>query len=160
MNKFLTVFEIVGGGEGVGLEFGIVAIFIGIILLILRLLKRIKVRFSIPLFCIVLGLGWLSFSSAFLETNENNKQLNYIYLKKQYEIIEGNVNVLRTQPKGGHAPGDLIEIDGKQFEINYYIRTDAYKNTIANGGCLTENTYARVYHYKGQILRVDVKNKL
>lgn len=80
-----------------------------------------------------------------------------IYETKQYEIVEGTVQVRSIQPKGGHAPGDMIQINGVQFEINYYSGRFGYNMSIAHNGVLTEGQYVKVYYYDGRILRIDLK---
>ena len=94
---------------------------------------------------------------SYLVQRNTASQFAHLYATQQYQVVEGPVQVLRLQPKGGHAPGDLIEISNKQFEIDYYLDTVGYKQTIANGGALTEGTYARVYFVDDTIIRVEVK---
>jgi hypothetical protein len=73
------------------------------------------------------------------------------------QVVEGSVHVIRKQPEGGHASGDLIEINGVRFDVNFFSLTPAYKQTIAHGGSLREGVQARVWHYDGWILRVDIR---
>jgi hypothetical protein len=60
------------------------------------------------------------------------------------QIIEGCVQVLRTQPTTGHAPGDLLEINGQRLAVNYFVAGYGYHATIAHGGALKPDTYARI----------------
>lgn len=74
--------------------------------------------------------------------------------------MEGVVHVLHVQPKEGHDSGDIISIAGEEFVIQRFVAGEAYKQTIAHGGFLTEGTYARVFWgyddpFKS-ILQVDV----
>ena len=48
-------------------------------------------------------------------------------------------------------------MNGKEFEMNYFYATPGYHNTTAHHGALTQGTYARIYYYDGEILRVDVR---
>jgi len=47
-------------------------------------------------------------------------------------------------------------VNGKQFEVNYFYFTPAYRNTLAHEGVLGSGVYARIYYHNGEILRVDV----
>ena len=80
------------------------------------------------------------------------------YDAEEWTVLEGTVHVLREQPYGGHAPGDLIEIDGTKIEINKFeSNMQAYSQTIAHGGHLTEGAHARICLLDGLIVRVDVQ---
>ena len=79
------------------------------------------------------------------------------YRERRYEIAEGPVEVLHQQPKTGHSKGDVVRVNGKEFEVNYFYATPAYHNTIAHKGVLNAGTYARIYYYEGEILRIDIR---
>lgn len=79
------------------------------------------------------------------------------YQKKQYQIVEGPVQILHQQPKTGHSKGDIVSVNGTQFEVNYFLATPAYHTTRAHGGVLGAGIYARIYYYDGEILRVDTR---
>jgi len=79
------------------------------------------------------------------------------YETKQYQVVEGEVRVLRQQPAHGHTSGDVVVVNGVRFEVNYFFATPAYRDTIAHGGALKPGVYARLYHADGAILRVDVR---
>ena len=79
------------------------------------------------------------------------------YRDGQYQVVEGQVQVLHEQPATGHTKGDIITVNGKQFEVNYFYLTPAYRNTLAHGGVLQSGVYARLYYYNGEILRVDIR---
>jgi hypothetical protein len=72
------------------------------------------------------------------------------------QVSEGTVHVLRLQPHGGHAKGDLIEVDGAHLVVNHFVVTAAYKQTVAHGGVLREGTQARVWHHDKKVLRIDL----
>ena len=77
------------------------------------------------------------------------------YADGDAQIAEGIVHVLHKQPAGGHAAGDLVEINGVKLRVEYFRFTSAYKRTIAHGGALSEGARVRVWHYDGRVLRVD-----
>jgi hypothetical protein len=72
-------------------------------------------------------------------------------------MVEGQVQVLHEQLVTGHTKGDVIAVNGKQFEVNYFYLTPAYRQTIAHGGALRAGVYARLYYYDGEVLRLEVR---
>ena len=66
------------------------------------------------------------------------------------------MHVIRKQPKGGHAPGDLIKINGVDFVINKFSSDRYYTQTIAYGGALQEGVIAKVFYVRDKIMRVDI----
>ena len=79
------------------------------------------------------------------------------YREKQYQIVEGRVQVLHQQPATGHSKGDIVAVNGQQFEVNYFYATPAYRNTLAHHGVLSAGTYARIYCYNGEIVRIEIR---
>jgi hypothetical protein len=73
------------------------------------------------------------------------------------KVTEGKVKVTREQPAGGHAKGDLVDINGVKLVVDYYQFTPVYKMTIAHGGVLRDGVEARVWHHNKKILRVDIR---
>lgn len=70
--------------------------------------------------------------------------------------LEGPVQVLRTQPENGHAPGDLVEIDGVRLVVDYYEAEPGYRKTVSHGGALQEGRLARVEVCGTRIVRVEL----
>lgn len=162
MDNFTTVFEITKGDNDTSIHMLLIGIFffiLGVVVLIIKKKRRGRwlENLYIPLFLLVSGL-FLSLigGSDLINYNKIANDLVSAYRNNQYKVVEGTVHVLYEQPKSGHTKGDIISIDGKEFEINYFIRTRAYHKTISHGGALNEGVYARVYHYKEKILQVDV----
>ncbi len=87
----------------------------------------------------------------------NSYRLASAYKEGQYEIVEGEVFVLHEQPATGHDVGDRILIGKTKLIVDYSKTTNAYQRTIAHGGVLKHGVYARIYHYKGKILRIDIR---
>jgi len=122
-----------------------------------------------PVFVIAWALLWLclhNFPFVFGHINS----LVRAYRDGKYQIVEGPVEVLHEQPATGHTKGDIIVVNGKQFEVNYFYLTPAYRNTLAHGGVLAGGVYARIYYYNNpwnlsrvpggsssEILRVDIR---
>ena len=72
------------------------------------------------------------------------------------EVTEGTVSVKHQQPAHGHTSGDRIEVNGREFVVNYFYATPAYRDTIAKGGVLRPGAYVRLCHVDGAIVRVEV----
>ena len=79
------------------------------------------------------------------------------YKAGRCELSEGIVKVLREQPAHGHSSGDRILVGGREFEVNYFYATPAYRNTIAHGGVLRAGAYVRLCHVDGDIVRVELR---
>lgn len=148
------------------IKFTIVAIvFIGFFLITRKRTKRIFSTSNLHLLLAVVSSGVLfSFGViGYYSDRYVNQKLANLYATGQYQIAEGVVHVLHAQAGGCHDTSDIIQIDETQLEINYCSGSPGYTATIANGGVLTEGTYARVfyfsdyYNYEPTILRVDVK---
>lgn len=111
-----------------------------------------------PSILLVGSILWLLLASVGFSVNlHQSYRLVSVYRNRTAKLVEGTVHVLREQPEGGHAEGDLIEINGALLVVDYFTLTPAYKQTIAHGGVLREGRTARVWHHDGKILRLDVK---
>jgi hypothetical protein len=163
MPDFVTVFEITRNSNGV-FAGAVFRLLIGVVALIgaLRVLVRNRQRersrrdYIGPIFILVWSLFWLylhNFPHVFGHING----LVNAYREKQYQIVEGPVQILHQQPVTGHTKGDVVAVSGQQFEINYFYATPAYRNTLAHGGVLSAGTDARIYYYNGEILRIDIR---
>lgn len=163
MDSFITVYEISKGFDRfscIGCIVGIIAIIIGIIGMVIQ--KRNNGYWSIwtgpPIIGVVVGgiifiLSFIFFIGSITESN----RLVSVYKSGKCQVTEGIVNVLHRQPLEGHTKGDIIRINAQEFEINAFIHTQGYSQTISHGGVLKEGVYARVYHHNGNILRIDVR---
>jgi hypothetical protein len=161
-SDFVTVFEISCGSNGVfgsevfRLLIGIAALIGGVTALVRNWRKNGPKSWIGPVFVTVWGLFWLylhNFPYVFGHINS----LVGAYRHGQYQVAEGPVQVLHEQPATGHTKGDMITVNGKQFEVNYFYVTPAYRNTLAHRGVLGSGVYARIYYYNGEILRVDIR---
>jgi hypothetical protein len=163
VSDFVTIFEIARNSNGV-FEGAVFRLLIGVVALIgaLRALIRNRRRESSrrdyigPIFILVWSLGWIylhNFPYVFGHINS----LVDAYQQKQYQIVEGPVQILHQQAKTGHGKGDVVSVNGRQFEVNYFYATPAYNKTLAHGGALSAGTYARIYYFDGEILRVDLR---
>jgi hypothetical protein len=161
-SDFVTVFEIARGSNGVFAD-GCLRLFIGLAALVGGVTALIRKRRSNgakdwlgAVFVTVWALFWLylhNFPALFGHINNLVKA----YRDGRYQVVEGQVQVLHEQPATGHTKGDIITVNGKQFEVNYFYVTPAYRNTLTHGGVLGSGAYARIYCHNGEILRVDIR---
>lgn len=90
---------------------------------------------------------------------EKFQQYKKLYENKNYQVIEGIVEVLYEQPASGHAPGDKIKINDEIFEFSYFIANALYyHNTIAHNGVLIHGRNVRLHHIDNKIIEIfDIK---
>lgn len=168
MNELTTVFEITAGTNGIRadalfrLVIGVVVLIAGVVGLILR--KRTQGRFPKklygPAFMAGWGILWLVMHiPLWLTATADIDHLIGVYRSGQCETAEGIVHVTHVQPVGGHDAGDEITVDDYAFEVNYFIVTPGYKQTISHGGVLREGVFARLHHHNGVILKVEIGTK-
>jgi hypothetical protein len=135
---------------------GVAALIGGVAALVLKWRNNGAKSWFGSVFVIAWALLWLylhNFPHVFGHINS----LVGAYRHGQYQVVEGHVQMLHEQPATGHTSGDIITVNGKQFEVNYFYLTPAYRNTLAHGGVLQSGVYARLYYYNGEILRVDIR---
>ena len=162
-SDFVTVFEIARGSNGVladeifRLLVGVGALIGGVTALIVNWRNKRRLTSWIgPVFITSWALFWLYLHSFPFVLGHFNSLVS-AYRHGQYQVVEGQVQVLQEQPATGHTKGDIITVNGKQFEVNYFYLTPAYRNTIAHGGVLNSGVYTRIYYHNGEILRVDIR---
>ena len=163
---YTTVFIVYDGfWRVVAMAVPFLAVGIGVLTAAIMWIRRLKIpkwwnrkEAGTPSFLLVWSILFLSGATAgFSVRIWHSHGLLSAYRDGTAQVIEGTVHVLREQPEGGHAEGDLIEIDGTQLVVDRYVMSSAYRHTIAYGGVLREGTRARVWHYGRKILRVDVR---
>ena len=167
MSNFVTVFEIARQSNGVWSD-TVFRLVIGIAVLVAggagvviawRRKGRSPKHWGVSLLMIGWSGLWL-FMHDFPSTFWHIEGLVDTYKKQRYEVVEGEVTVLHEQPVTGHSRGDVIVVNGTQFEVNHFLMTPAYRDTIAHGGALKNGVYTRIYHHDGQILRVDIRKPI
>ena len=165
MNELRTVFDVTVGLNGIGDEAWVrMAIGIGAALAgmvwparVWRMQAGWRQMFNAAS---LVGLGaiWLIVTLPLrnLATSDTDRLL-LIQLSGHSEVTEAAVHVTHMQPRHGHASGDKIIVGDRQFEINYFMVTPGHRQTIAHGGALREGVYARLHHYDGVIIKVEVR---
>jgi hypothetical protein len=165
MNELHTVFDITVGSNGIGddawfrMAIGIGAAIAGMVWLVRAWRMQAGWRQMFNAACLSgFGAIWLIVTLPLwnLATRDTDR-LFLIPLSGQSEVTEGTVHVIHMQPAHGHASGDKIIVGDRQFEIDYFRVTPGYRQTIAHGGALREGVYARLHHYDGVIIKVEVR---
>ena len=167
MPALTTVFEITGGTNGIRadavfrLVIGVVVLIAGVLGLILR--KRSGGRFPKklygPAFMTGWGVLWLVIHIPLWRIGTAGiDNLLSIYRSGTSQVAEGVVHVSHEQPATGHTAGDKITVGDQKFEVDYFLVTPGYKQTISHAGALREGVFARIHYYDGVILKVEVEN--
>ena len=165
MTELVTVFEISPGANGVladtlfRLGIGVVGLIAGGYALakLLRAKGRSAMAFIGPAFLIIWSTFWLTAHMSMAEIVLRTRDLIALQRSGKSEVTEGIVKVGHQQPRHGHSSGDKVSISGRQFEVNYFLVTPGYRETIAHGGVLRPGVYARVHHHDGVILKVEIR---
>ena len=163
MNGLTTVFEIAPGSNGVRadallrLAIGLVALCGGVIGVFRA--KKLK-KLAAPVFLTAWSALWLVAHIPLwrIGVTQTNRLLD-IYHNGKSQVVEGIVHISHEQSAHGHSSGDKITVGDQTFEVNYFLATPGYKQTISHGGVLREGVFARLHHYDGIILKVEVGNK-
>jgi|ERR1043166_2743965 hypothetical protein len=163
MNGLTTVFEIAPGSNGVRadalfrLAIGLFALTGGVAGLFRA--KGLK-KVAAPAFMTVWSVVWLIAHIPLwrIGTTQTNRLLD-VYRNGKSQVVEGVVHVAHEQPAHGHSSGDKITVGEQTFEVNYFLVTPGYKQTISHGGMLREGVFARLHHYDGIILKVEIGDK-
>lgn len=116
------------------------------------------------IFVLFWAVVWSSIHGALLISQLNDySDIVNIYNNGSYSIAEGKVKVIHEEPAGGHDKGDVILVDGTEFEFSYYRHFFYYHQTISHGGVLKEGVYARLTYVKNPstlvtnpIIRVEI----
>ena len=166
MNDFVTVFTVPKNIDA-SILILIIPSLVFIAICIAEIVLRKKGRRGIfpwptltmpPIFGIVVGSILLIGASAILINSIiKTNRLVSAYKDGEYEIVEGIVHVLHKQTADSHDKVDVVKIGNTEFVINSSRFTPGYNLTIADGGVLKDGVYARVYHQKGTIMRIDIR---
>lgn len=160
----VTVFEITSWSNGIRADalfdfaVGVGSLSFGIFLLVrARRARELSKAWPMALFIIGWSLFWLVGGLPLWKiATVGIRELVQVHENGQDEVTEGPVHVSFQQPAWGHTSGDKITVGGKPFEVNYYLVTPGYRRTISHGGALREGVFARLRHFRGVILKVEV----
>lgn len=164
MNDFVTVFVIPKDVEwdllagAIAASLALIVSVSGVILRKKGLIRGSGVFFRSPeLGIVITSILLIGLSTVFIRTIVLSNRLVSAYEHGEYEVVEGTAVVVHVQPSGGHDRGDIVCIGRDVFTINYFHTTPGYNLTITHGGALRDGVYARVYHKKGTIMRIDIR---
>lgn len=156
---YRTVFEVSYFSNGnLLLALGFLAV--GIAMAVAALAGKLNLRkegtasaVGVTIWCVV----WISFSILMttISLREGWKYTNALR-DGHASVVEGTVELLYEQPKGGHAPGDRIRVNGREFQYSNFRATLAYRRTVANGGILTNGAKVRLHYLDGAIIKVEL----
>ena len=73
------------------------------------------------------------------------------------KIVEGPVTSFHPMPYSGHDYESFV-VNGVGFKYSEAV-TSGFNNTASHGGPIHEGLMVRIWHYKGKILRLDIKEE-
>lgn len=163
MQHFSVIFEIGRNANGLLASalfrgaIGLIALTFGALIAQRRYVGKAALRAYLgPLFLAIWGALWLAAHLPLLEMALIDLgRLASAHRAGLDEALVGRVHVLQRQPLHGRAGPEIVEIDGKRFEIDFFRATPGYRQTIAHGGVLKEGAFVRVRHYEGLLLEVE-----
>jgi hypothetical protein len=162
VDTYTTVFEITRWSNGVladeisRLAIGVGALGFGLSGL-LRRRKEGKARDRLGASLLALwGAVWLAMHLVGNPVGHIDRLVD-AYAQGRYQVVEGEVSVGHVQPRGGHSSGDAVTVGGRTFEVNHFLWTPAYRQTIAHGGVLRPGAHVRIAHVDGEIVRVELR---
>jgi len=97
-------------------------------------------------------------SASFLATFVDYRSSVNALKEKRAEMVEGVVTNFHPMPYSGHA-NESFMVNGVQFEYSDYDVTAGFNNTASHGGPIREGLVVRIWHSKGRILRLDIKEE-
>jgi hypothetical protein len=163
MNGLTTVFEIAPGSNGVRAD-AFLRVAVGVVVLTGGLIglfraKKLK-KLAAPAVMTAWSVVWLIAQIPLLRIGTTQiSHLLDVYHHGKSQVVEGFVHVSHQQPPHGHSSGDKIMVGDQTFEVNYFLVTPGYKQTISHGGVLREGIFARLHYYDGVILKVEIGDK-
>ena len=73
-------------------------------------------------------------------------------------VVEGAVTEFKPMPYTGHAEESFV-VQGVRFEYSDYAITAGFNNTTSHGGPIREGLPVKIWHFRGEILRLDIKKE-
>lgn len=85
------------------------------------------------------------------------RTLRTAYLDGKYEVAEGTIQDFTPIGKGGSRE-ERFTVAGQRFSYSDFELTPAFNQSTLKGGPMRQGLQVRIYHLRGRILRVDVRN--
>ena len=73
-------------------------------------------------------------------------------------MIEGPVMDFHPVPSLGKGDETFV-VNGVKFAYSDYVLTAGFHNTASHGGPIREGLVVRIWHFRGRILRLDIKDE-
>ena len=102
------------------------------------------------------GILFLILGQVSISQYKSHENIYYQFESGNYSVAEGTVEVLREQPKEGHAAGDLIIIGNREFEISFSRDAFTYRIPISHDGYLKSGVRVKIYHINNDILKINI----
>jgi len=107
---------------------------------------------------VFVGFAVLWTSASFLATFVEYRTSVSALKENSAEMVEGIVTDFHPMPYSGHANESFV-VNGVKFEYSDYRVTAGFNNTASHGGPIREGLVVRIWHFKGRILRLDIKKE-
>lgn len=96
----------------------------------------------------------VSFIVTFVEYHTSVNALK----ENEAQVVEGPVMNFHPMPFSGHANESFV-VNGVKFEYSDYGVTAGFNNSASHGGPIREGLVVRIWHFRGRILRLDIKEE-
>ena len=167
MDQFITIYEISSEGYGQSINFSLTILScILLVISILFFLYSIYIKYQKKTVLKYIFISLLScvcsfiiFVTSMFGSGAKFDQIREDYSKGNYDVIEGIVRLSNDQSLKGHTTRDIIQIDGNNFEINYFENANGYKNTVDYRSLLNGGVKARLYASGSHVLRIDIEKQ-
>jgi hypothetical protein len=94
-------------------------------------------------FFIIIVVGLVGICS-YHSVKADRDQLIATMRSSDVATVQGVVHIHFIQPASGHAMGDLVEVEGIQFEVSQYGPQRYYHTSLRHGGILSEGRRVRI----------------
>lgn len=160
---YSVVFDITQAGfrDWTFSAFGLVFVFIGIVLLTIRpWLIKLPRKSMPPAYITGFILCWIGFAviwtiAAFSMTYSEYRQLREANNKGAYEVVEGDVTDFDPMPYEGHRD-ERFCVNRTCFSYSDYGVTAGFNNTSSHGGPIKSGLRVRIRHVNNVIIRLEV----
>lgn len=162
---YKTVFEVTDKGFDMTELMPVVFIIVGLGISWFNI-KYNKSTSSKKQFTIIFGFIFSGFALVMLlltlpSSISSHQRTKKIFEKKEYKIVEGEIENFNPMPYGGHAV-ESFTVGGVYFEYSDYISMDAFNNTASHGGPIKNNGQQVRLSYitvdeENRILKIELK---
>ncbi len=105
---------------------------------------------------IYLGFAIFWTATSFLSTFIDYRRAIGAMEHNQAAIVEGPVTDFRPMPFTGHSD-ESFRVQGVEFRFSDYGVTAGFNHTASHGGPIRAGLRVKIWHLRGEILRLDIK---